>query len=199
MWNVGATRDAKDTRRTAMLLAEAMDRFQALFIDTVRSHLGSGPPLDYDDWERRRQEALERRQSATAVAAELESRTQPVIDHPRFRSSRNYLFYVASRQGLTRQFSAVDMISIANTLCWMAGEEDDAELAAAAAEDANELGQYALFLLQAAPTLRTDAASVRKLEVLSDPLEKSYEVAKRSMDQAVNAIERIAEASKDLP
>ena len=62
---------------------------------------------------------------------------------------------------------------IASNLFWVAQEDDDAELAAATAEQANELGQYALYLLQAAPTLRNDAASVEKMEVLLTSLEKS--------------------------
>jgi transcription antitermination factor NusG len=80
---------------------------------------------------------------------------------------------------------------IASNLFWAAQEDDDAELAAATAEHANELGQYALYLLQAAPTLRTDAASVEKMEVLLTSLEKSYAEAKVAMEQAVAAIERL--------
>ena len=64
---MGLNRDAKDTKRTAMLLAEAMDLLQALFIDTSRALLGSGPPIDYDECEGRKQEALARRESARVV------------------------------------------------------------------------------------------------------------------------------------
>ena len=189
---MGTRADAKDTKRTAMLLAEAMDQLQSLFIDTARARVGSGPRIGFNEWDRRKHEALTRRESAAAIGSTLESRTpQGVIDQPAFRRSPTYPFYVASRRGLARQFSAVDIMHIASNLFWVAQEDDDAELAAATAEHANELGQYALYLLQAAPTLKNDAASVEKMEVLLTSLEKSYAGAKVAMEQAVAAIERL--------
>ncbi len=62
---------------------------------------------------------------------------------------------------------------LANKLLWVAEDQEDADLAAATAEHANELGQYALFLLQVAPTLRNDAASFQKMEVLVSSLQES--------------------------
>ena len=55
---MGTRADAKDTKRTAMLLAEAMDQLQSLFIDTARARVGSGPPIDFNEWDRRKQRPL---------------------------------------------------------------------------------------------------------------------------------------------
>ncbi len=125
---MGTNKDAKDTKRAAMLLADAMDRLQALFIETTQARLGSGPPIDYDEWDRRKQEALARREIAGDIANQLESRVpQGVIDQPKFRRSPTYLFYVASRRGLAKQFSAVDIMNISTMLLWVAEDEDEAE------------------------------------------------------------------------
>ena len=75
---MGTNKDAKDTKRAAMLLADAMDRLQALFIETTQARLGSGPPIDYDEWDRRKQEALARREIAGDIANQLESRVPQV-------------------------------------------------------------------------------------------------------------------------
>lgn len=172
--DMGASRDEKDTKRTAMLLAEAMDRFQHLFIETAGARLGSGRTIDYDEWYSRKQAAHALRESAGDIADQLEVRVpDSVIDSPKFRRSPTYRFYIASRTGLARQFSAVDVMHLANKLLWVAEDQEDADLAAATAEHANELGQYALFLLQVAPTLRNDAASFQKMEVLVSSLQES--------------------------
>jgi hypothetical protein len=191
---MGANKDAKDTKQTAMLLAEAIEGFQELFIDTANARLGSGPTLSFKQWDKRKQESIVLRANAVLIANKLESRIpQRLIDKPAFRDYPHYLFYVASRRGLARQFSAVDMSRIANDLLWVGAAENEADIAAAAAERANQLGRHALFLLQAAPTLTSDAASVQKVEALSSSLEKSYGKAKAAMEQALAAIERVSD------
>jgi hypothetical protein len=182
----------KDTKRTATLLAEAMDRFQALFIDTAGSRLRSGPLISYEEWNGRKHEAIARRQSAGDIADVLEARVPAsIMDAPKFRRSSDYLFYVASRRGLWRQFSAADITQVANDLLWLAEYEDDVDLATETGERANELGQHALFLLEAAPTLKADAPSFQRMKSLWDSLEESYEEAKASKERAIAAINRL--------
>ena len=81
------------------------------------------------------------------------------IESPKFRRSPVYLFYFTSRIGLARQFSAVDIMHLANKLMFAANEEADGELAAATAQSASELGQYALFFA----TSSTDAEKRRSV------------------------------------
>jgi hypothetical protein len=188
-----ANRDAQETKQAALLLAEAMDRLQQLFVETTRAHLGRTPPIDYEVWYRRKEEAYSRRHSAAEVVDRMVARVpDATIESPDFRLSSAYLFYVASRRGLARQFSAVDIMHSASMLLCVAQDPDDTEPAAETAEHANELGQYALLLLQAAPTLRTKPDSAHKMEVLVSSLEKSYEDTMVFHRQALAAFERIA-------
>ena len=65
-----------------MLLAEAMDQLQSLFIDTARARVGSGPPIDFNEWDRRKHEALARRESAAAIGSTLRMESAPRGNRP---------------------------------------------------------------------------------------------------------------------
>lgn len=184
--------DVSETKKCATLLAEAMDRLEALFVATARALVGSGPAIDYEDWDAQIQAAVVLRERAGAIGDDLESSVpQRKFDSPKFRRSRVFPFYVTSRNGLRRQFSAVDIIRVALRLLWVAQDDGDAELAGKTAEAANALGQHALLLLQAAPTLGLDSASLDKMRVLTSALDNSYDEAKRLHQEALAAFDRI--------
>ena len=190
---MGANKDVKKTKQAARLLTEAMDRFQALFVDTVRGKIGEAPPISKDNFRRRMEDAQALRMRAAAITKRLEARVpQSDVDSPKMRRSAFYPFYVASRRGLARQFSAVDIMHLATNLLGAAEFEDDAELAAAAGEGAKGLGAHALVLLQAAPTLSTDEASFHRMKFLIDSLEMYYQQAMEYHAQALAAFNRLA-------
>ena len=183
----------KETKRAAMLLAEAMDRFQALFVETMRGKIGKAPPVSNNEFRRRTEDAHALRMRAAVIANRLEARVpQSDIDSPKMRRSAFYPFYLASRRGQARQFSAVDILHLATNLLGATQYEDDAELAAKTGEVANELGAHALVLLQAASTLRTDKASFLKMKFLFGSLEMYYQQAMEYHAQALAALNRLA-------
>lgn len=169
-----------------------MDRLEALFVATARALVGSGPTIDYEDWDAQVEAAVAVREQAGAIADDIESSVpQREFDSPKFRRSRAFPFYVTSRNGLRRQFSAVDIMRVALRLLWVAQDDGDVELAGKTAEAANALSQHSLLLLQAAPTLSLNNVSLDKMRVLTSGLDNSYDEAKRLHQEALAAFDRI--------
>ncbi len=190
---IGAKKYVKETKQAATLLEEAMDRFQALFVETVRGKIGKAPPVSNDEFRRRAEDAHALRMRAAAIANRLEARMpQSDVASPKMRRSAFYPFYLASRRARARQFSAVDIMHLASNLLGAAEYEDDAELAAKTGEVANELGAHALVLLRAASTLRTDEASFLRMKFLFGSVEMYYQQAMDYHAQALAALNRLA-------
>lgn len=197
---IGANKDVRKTQQAAMLLTEAMDLLQALFVEMMYGKSGRARPVRDDEFRRRTEDAHARRMRAAVIANRLETRVPGgVIDSPRMHRSAFYPFYLASRRGLSRQFSAVDLLTLATNLLGAAEYEDDAVLAAATAERASELGVHALVLLQDAPTLGFDKGSFAKMTAAFDLVERSYEEAMKHHSQALAALNRLERVDRTAP
>ncbi len=186
---MGANKDVKETKQAAILLAEAMDRFRELFLETVRGKNAMAPPVSNEEWRRRKEHAYAIRMRAAAIAERLEARVH--IGSPKMRRSPSYPFHLASQRGLARQLSAVDIMHLATTLLGAAEYEDDGDLAAATAKEANDLGAHALALVQVAPTLGFDEASFGRYRAVLDLVERSYQEAMEYHAEALATLNRL--------